>query len=108
MYWQNYILRRAHVPPPDSTRTMSVRCLAVRVSHAIRFALMSSRMAAWGQPPVSIATILREEDGDSAESHNRKTSDHARREKRTHSLFCSYCESRKDRVGKDIIVSHTM
>lgn len=39
-------------------RMMSAWCLAVSVSQAIRFALMSSRMAAWGQPPVSIARIL--------------------------------------------------
>lgn len=42
---------------------MSALCLAVSVSHAPRFALMSSRMAAWGQPPVSIARILQFEEG---------------------------------------------
>ena len=47
---------------------MSALCLAVICSQAARFALMSSRIAACGQPPVSIAWMR---SGSSAECCNR-------------------------------------
>lgn len=59
-----------HAPPPDSTSTMSASCLAVICSQAARFAEMSSRIAACGQPPVSIAWMR---SGSSAECRSRNS-----------------------------------
>lgn len=47
----------ARLSPPLSTNSNSVSKTACSSSNACRFADISSRMAAWGHPPVSIARI---------------------------------------------------
>lgn len=47
----------ARLSPPDSMSRMSVRWWECRDCRACRLAEMSSRTAAWGQPPVSMAEI---------------------------------------------------